>query len=337
MRFPFIVMNSIYGKCWNKINRYLKIRNAIALYQNLLESLIVINKWDIKNGTTKAVKIITKLLEIRFINTGGLDQWEIKRLSNVILEIIISYEDPKITRDFLTLLSRSPCRIGFYTELNVNAFFKTNLFIIGLNNYYEEPMTTKHFIEFVTQNLGINYTYNFDDDFNTELAIRIQEAAGSKVPQLNNNCISYSVAKDFNLFIESLPLLCEHLEINEQTIDIIDDVLYDYHRCLAANIQRIIVKHRDIFKIHPDDYEFGTSEFDKFTKAKHEHRYLSTMNQIMVEKIVDKIKSAGFTVEAQKIANKYVPMLSEVKKIPMPSSIPSIPVTNNSYYKSKSY
>lgn len=98
--------------------------------------------------------------------------------------------------------------------------------------------------------------------------------------------------------------------------------MYDYHRCLAANIQRVIVKHKELFSIHPDDYVFGTPEFNLFAKAKHEHRFLSTMNQLMVEEISKKIKDKGYTDEAARLVDKYVPMFSEVMKIPMPKSIP---------------
>jgi hypothetical protein len=322
LRFPFITMNGFYHTSYNKITQYLKYKNAVALYQNLWESFFVINQWDLANNRKKLIPVIKRFLQTRFINTGGLDQWEIKRLSNLLLKIVHSYGSSEITEDFLTLLSTSPCRIGFYVEFNVDTFFNKDIKIIGIDDYHEKPLAVRHFLDFVTQNLGINYTYNFSDDFNQQVAIRVQEYAGKKAPQLANDCVAFAVAKDFNLFIASLNSLCETLEINKKTIAILDDILYDYHRCLATNIQRVIVKHKELFSIHPDDYVFGTPEFNLFAKAKHEYRFLSTMNQLMVEEISKKIKDKGYSDEAVRLVDKYVPMFSEVMKIPMPKSIP---------------
>ena len=322
LRYPFTVMNFIFGRCYIRLNRQRKLKNAISLYQNLLEGLMVLNTWDLKNETQRTIDIIERLLKIRFITTGGLDQWELKRLSNVIIHIVNSYKDHSITMRILTLLSQSPLRIAFYMEFNMNTLFKTDLLLIGIDDGYDKPLTYPHFLQYIVQNMGINYTYNFDDGFNLEIANRIQAIAGAKVPQMNNYCVSYAVAKDFNLFIGALSILCNTITIDKEYIDVLDDILYDYHRCLAANVQRILVKHNDIFRVHPDDYEYGTPEFDLFTKAKHEHRFLSTMKRIMVEALAEKMELTGFKKEAEEIASKYTPMLPEVMKIPMPSSVP---------------
>lgn len=322
LRYPFVTMNAIYSCCYSKIKRFKEYENAIALYQNLYESLIVLSHWDLSHGTTKAYDVIIRLLQVHFVNTGGLDQWELKRLSNLIMNVVGSYNRSDIICGFLSALSMSPVRIAFFVEFNVNTFFNSKIEIIGLDDYWEKPMLFKHYIQYVVQNLGINYTYNFSDDFNVDLATKIQDQAGTKSSQMISEIINYAVAKDFNLFISSFSELIQKVDIDAGAISVIKDILYDYHRTLAANVQRILVKHRKLFSVHPDDYEFGTSEHYAFSKAKHEHRFLSTMKQLSIEQIATHIGNAGFAKEPSDIIAKYTPMLPEVEKIPMPKSVP---------------
>lgn len=322
LRYPFVVMNAIYGRCYATIQRHKEYANAVALYQNLYEALILLNSWDLLNNSRKAVFVIHRLLKTRFINTGGLDQWELKRLSNLIADIIKSYASPDVVFEYLSALSVSPVRVAFFVEFDVNPFFNQKGEIIGINDHWEKPMLFPYYLEYVVQNLGINYTLNFDADFNTNVARECQEDAGPKSLQMISQAVSHAVAKDFNLFTGPLPDLVEMLEITSASISVIDDILYDYHRTLSANIQRIFVKHRKILSAPPDDDQFGTREYNRYTKAKHEHMYLSMMNQLAVERVAKHLEKSGFTKEATGITGKYIPVIPEVMKIPIPKSVP---------------
>lgn len=323
LRYTAMVSIAFYNDSYKIIKNSLKIRNALSLYQNLIEILKVIYYNDLKNNTRKAFDFIKQFLKVRFINTGGIDQWEVKRLSNVIMEIISGYKDKNIALIFFELLIKSPCRIAFFTEFNFNQFFNKEMAIIGINDAYDEPLEQKHFLVYVSENLGINYTLNFTDDFNIGLAKHIQYEIAENSIKLVDDSVRYSVAKDLNMFWSSFCAICDTFPLDENTIKLLDEVIYDYHRCLAASVQRIIAKHKKILSMEFDDYEdFDTPPYNRQVKARHEYQFLSMMMNIMIENLSDLYKKQGFESQAKELEAKYLPLSAEVKKIPMPRFIP---------------
>ncbi len=308
-----------YNINFKNIKDVLKVRNSIFLYQNLLELIIIINAWDLKNGSRYAFKIIKTLLKIRFIRTGGLDQWEMKRLSNVILKTVESYRCSDLALEFMTDLIISPLRIAFYVEFNLNPYFLPNPAFIGLTGHEELPLTDRHFYDYVVQNLGINYTHNFEDDFNIELAKNIQNADHIYGSQIVKNMIPFAVGSDFNYFSMSIINICKLIDINNDSIKIIDQFVFDYHRCVAANIQRILAKHKTLLI---RDLDYGDKDFIKYTKAKHEYKFLWMINKIMIGELSETFRNEGYSNEADKLEEKYLSLYKEVVKIPMPKSVP---------------
>ncbi len=308
-----------YNHSFNDIKKSLKIRNTISVFENLQEILIIINAWDLKNNRNFAVEIIHKLLKVRFIRTGGIDQWEIKRLSNLICEIISSYANSAITIDFLKALSKSPTRIGFYCEFNLNPYFIPNPALIGLTGNVELPLSENHFYDFVSQNLGINYTSNFNDDFNKELVRKLQIEEHLHGIRIVKDLIKFSVGSDFNYFSTSLIELVSLIKLDKNSINIIDSIIYDYHRCLASNIQRVLAKHKDLITRNLD---FGDKDFIKYTKAKHEYKFLFFLNKLMIQEISKIYRENGFTEIGNQLEDKYLSLYEEVIKIPMPKGIP---------------
>ncbi|MEI6142457.1 MAG: hypothetical protein WCP85_24490 [Mariniphaga sp.] len=308
-----------YNINFKKIKNVLKIRNSICLYQNLLELITIINAWDLKNGGRNAFNIIKTLLKIRFIRTGGLDQWEMKRLSNLILKTIESYRCPDLALEFISDLIISPLRIAFYVEFNLNPYFLPDPVLIGLTGHEELPLTDKHFYDYVVQNLGINYTQNFEDDFNIQLAKKIQNTDHIHGLQIVQHMIPYAVGSDFNYFSMSIIDICKSIDLNADSIKIIEQFLFDYYRCVAANIQRILAKHKSLLI---RDLDYGDKEFIKYTKAKHEYKFLWMINKIMIEELSKFYRNKGYSNEANKLEEKYLSLYKEVMKIPMPKSVP---------------
>lgn len=308
-----------YNIDFKRIKDILKVRNSISLYQNLLELISIINVWDLKNEGRYAFKIIKALLKVRFIRTGGLDQWEMKRLSNVILKTVESYNCPLLALEFITDLIISPLRIAFYVEFNLNPYFLPDPALIGLTGHEELPLTEKHFYDYVAQNLGINYTQNFEDDFNIQLAKNIQVADHNHGLKIVKDMIPFAVGSDFNYFSISIIDICKLIDINNNSIKIIETFVFDYYRCVAANIQRILAKHKNLLI---RDLYYGDKDFIKYTKAKHEYKFLWMINKIMIEELSQIYRNKGFSDKAEKLEEKYSSLFKEVMKIPMPKSVP---------------
>lgn len=318
-RYTYDFIRHSYFVRYPDIKQSLKFRNAVSLYENLNEILKIINAWDLENNGKYAYEAILHFLKVHFIRTGGLDQWEMKRLLNLFRAIVLSYNDPQKVLNFIKLLKVSPVRIGFYFEFNLNPYFYPDPLLIGMTSNPNEPLSEKFFYDFVAQNLGINYTSNFSDDFNLKIAKDLQISEHPHGLKILSNLISFCLANDFDYFAPNLMMLTDHLVINAESIGHIEDIIYDYHRCVAANIQRVLVKHRDILT---QDLDFSDSGFTKHTKAKHEHKFLWVLNKMMIQHIAQIFKDNGFDDSALKLKKKYESLFNEVKKIPMPASVP---------------
>lgn len=304
---------------FKRINKYLKVRNSISLYQNIQELLIIINAWDLKNQETYAFKIIKNILEVRFIRTGGLDQWEMKRFSNLVLKIVESYNNSTISLEFVKSLIVSPLRIAFYVEFNLNPYFNSIPYVIGLTGNTNMPLNEKHFYDYVVQNLGINYTKNFEDDFNLKIAKEIQTSEHTYGSKIIKYLIPFSVGTDFNYFSNSILTICSQITINNYSIKKLEQFVFDYHRCVAANIIRVIAKNKEVLI---KELDYGDKGFLKYTKAKHEYKFLWFLNKMMIEELSKIYRKNNFNSEADKLESKYLSIYKEVKKIPIPKSLP---------------
>ena len=190
------------------------------------------------------------------------------------------------------MLSKSPTRIGFYCEFNLNPYFLPDPMLIGLTSNEDLALNDKHFYDFVSQNLGINYTMNFEDSYNTQLSRKLQITEHENGLKIVKDLISHSVGSDFNYFAMSLVELCKLMSINIDSIKIIESIIYDYYRCIATNIQRILAKHKGLLV---RDLNFGDKDYTKYTKAKHEYKFLWILNKLMIEEISKLYKDNGFS------------------------------------------
>ncbi|GAA4506587.1 hypothetical protein GCM10023172_35940 [Hymenobacter ginsengisoli] len=180
-------------------------------------------------------------------------------------------------------------------------------------------MTEKHFYTFTAQNLGINYTANFSDDFNLGLAKELQTHDHPYGLAIVKDSLAYAVGSDFQYFSGILLEIAKSISITVSAIDVIDKIVYDYHRCTAASVLRIIAKYKDLFS---QDLDFGDKDFIKFTKAKHEHQFLWFLNKTLIDGLAGLFRTYGFVTQAEKMESNYSSLSKEVLKIPMPKAVP---------------
>lgn len=309
----------LYGVSAAEIKSSLKAANAAAIPQNLIDMMTIICHWDIANNRRYGLQVIHHLLKIRFVRSGGLDQWELKRLSNHMCKLMMSYNHPDVLINFLKLLSISPMRIAFYTEFNLNPYFVGNPALIGLTGHEDRPMKERHFYDFVAQNLGINYTANFDDAFNIEVVRKLQIEDHPYGDKIVADFIKHAVGSEFNYFGIQLTQICDKITMNEDTIKLLNNILFDYHRCLAAQIQRVMVKHSEILI---QNLDYGDPGFIRFTKAKHEYKFIWILNNMVIEHISGLMRKQGLIEQADKLQQDFPSIYLEAKKIPMPQSVP---------------
>jgi len=319
LRNIFDFSKFLYATSYKVIKPNLKLRNTASLFENFKDFLFLLSAWDKVNSHDYAFQAIKLLLKTRFIRTGGLDQWEVKRLSAVVAEVTLSYESATYSLEFLQLLSISPLRIGFYVEFNLNPFFVKSPALIGITGNKPVPLSDKHFYTFVAQNLGINYTANFADDFNLELAKTLQNHDQTHGLAIIKDSLVYTLGSDFQYFSGILLEVVNSIPINVQTVAVVDTIVYDYHRCIAASIQRVIAKHKDLLI---QDLDFGDPDFTKFTKAKHEYKFLWVLNKTLIEGLAELYRAQGFETQATEMESKYLSLYEEVQKIPMPEAVP---------------
>lgn len=321
LRYPNQFMRYAFSKHYDLINKNLKYLNSVSSYQNLLELLTILSAYDKENKKFYAFDVISQLMKTRFIITGGLDQWEIKRLSNKIIDVIEDYSDRKITLSFLKLLSVSPIRVAFYIEFNLNTYFVTSPEFIGFTVLPQNPLTENHYYDYVAQNLGINYTTNFSNNFNISFVKDIQNEHLNGMKKIKY-CVNFSDANEFSFFSTGLQRLFDTIDdqhLNNDEIKLLETIIFDYYRCVASNIQRSITKNKNILA---QDLDFGDKDFIKYTKAKHEYQFLWTLNRMMIEDICEKLEKKGFTVESDNLEKNYLSIYSELRKIPMPKGVP---------------
>ncbi|MDB5004415.1 MAG: hypothetical protein JWQ34_2640 [Mucilaginibacter sp.] len=321
LRYTFPILRNLYGTEYIEVTRTLRNKNAVSIYQNLQEFIIVLRNRDKADHTKRAYEVIKKYLKVRFIYTGGLDQWEIKRLSAIILETIIDYNDPQVSKEFIELLSVSPVRLAIFTDFNPFPLFDPDPMLVGLTGI-PKPMFMNHFYEYVVQQLGANYTLNFNEEFNLETARKAQDHVGPYGKELAQNQVLFSLASDFGIFSEQFGQLCATLEINAETIVLIGLILTSYARCTAVNIQRIILKYRHILGPHPDDLTFGTPEHIRLVHARHEYQFLDQLFDQMLIQIEKLYRNAGFISEADELNDKYGHLVKLATELPAPKAVP---------------
>jgi hypothetical protein len=321
IRYPFAFLRSMYDEYYLEITQSLRTKNAGMLYQNFHELLTVLACRDKADKSKRAFEIIKRYLKVHFIFTGGIDQWEAKRISSLMMDIIIEYNDEKISREFVALLNTSPARIAIFTDFNTYTLLSPKPEITGLTGI-PEPLYLNHFYEYVVQQLGINYTWNFDATFNRQKAIEAQQYARYGI-ELAKDQVTYSLASDFHFFSEQFGKLCGTMKINGDSVKLIEEILLTYKRCMAVNLQRIMVMHRELLRKHEEEYEFDTPEHIRFTHAKHEHQFIRQLYEMMLQEIAELFKTAGFHEEGDKLAEKYGKIVKEAGKIPIPKSVPS--------------
>lgn len=100
----------------------------------------------------------------------------------------------------------------------------------------------------------INYTYNFDETFNRKKAIEAQTDIGPYGLDLTRDQVMHSLAEDFFFFTPHFSLICKILKIDKETISLIEEILLSYKRCVAVNIQRILIKYSDLFSKREEEY-----------------------------------------------------------------------------------
>lgn len=331
LRYPFDLIRFFYnnGPSFKLIKDRLKYRNAASIFENIHDLLVVLNHWDIQNNRKLSPKVIFRLMSIHFIRTGGLNQWEIKRLSNLFFELLSKFEDSDKIH-FLKKLQSSPLRVGLYVEFNLNPYLQKNPGLIGVTEHEDIPLKTNWVYDFIIQNLGINYIRNFDDSFNINFIKKILALENKQGDELVKDIVSHALASDFNYFSVTFSEFVESISITKELIMIIEEIVFDYHRCLAANVQRIIVKYNDILC---KDLDFDNPKAIYQIHCKHEYQFLWVINNLMIEKLSELFINNGFTQEGQALTERYLSLYKEAIKIPMPKPVPKYLVKDQDVFE----
>lgn len=320
IRYPFDLIRFFYNDntSFKLIKDRLKYRNAASIFQNIHDLLIVLSNWDIESNNTLSLQVIDRLMSIHFMRTGGINQWEIKRLANLFFEILSKFDDAdKIL--FLQKLQISPLRVGMFVEFNLNPYLLKDPALIGITTYDDIPLKNNFLYDFIIQNLGINYARNFDHSFNISLIKHILSVENKQGERLVKDMVSHAVASDFNYFAITFSEFVESISVTKKLIIIVEEIIFDYHRCLAANVQRIVVQYNDILM---QDLEFGDPGAIYQVHRKHEYQFLAIINKLMIEQLSDLFRKKGFALESQTLLDNYLSLYKEVIKIPMPKAVP---------------
>lgn len=300
-------------------------KNAADVYQNCADGLRVLCAYQAKSGEgcTIAWDFMRTWLRTRFLNTGGLDLWQAKRLHAQIIRWVIDQDSGELAWEYIKELAGSPNRIAFYTWFNLNPWAGFPVEIIGVT----EPrvvITPEMFHRFVGDNLGLNYVMTRTAKERAEIADKLQQNYTDAAQEMVGELVSAAESADFTpspcLLEELLPLLGKAPQAaDEESLRL---VAVDHFRMLLLAYYVIVGDNIDVIaKGEPETFDPSpTSAYGRYTKVKHLRQFLWLLHERYLDALVKTTQVLGI----QKLAERAELMRPALRKerIPLPQHIP---------------
>lgn len=323
-KVPFDLVRGIYSQ-HEMAQAPANWKNAADVYQNCADGLRVLCVYQVRSGPgcTVAWDFMRTWLRTRFLNTGGLDLWQAKRLHVQIIRWVIDQDSGELAWEYIKELAGSPNRIAFYTWFNLNPWAGFPLEIIGVT----EPavvISAEMFYSFVGDNLGLNYVTTRSAKERTELAGKLQKNYSDSAQQMVGDLVSAAESADFTpspcLLEELLPLLekAPH-KADEESLRL---VVVDHFRILLLAHYVIVNDNIDVIaRGEPHTFDpLPTSAYGRYTKVKHLRQLLWLFHEQYLNALVKAAQALGM----QKLGERAELMRPALRKerIPLPQQIP---------------
>lgn len=323
-KVPFELVRAIYSQL-EMAQATADWKNAADVYQNCADGLQVLCAYQVATGggCTVAWDFIRTYLRTRFLNTGGLDLWQAKRLHTQIVKWVVEQGSGELAWEYVKELAGSPSRIAFYTWFDLNPWADFPLAIIGVT----EPSVViklEMFYRFVGDTLGLNYVITRTAEERAELASKLQQDYTSAAQEMVGDLVSTAEAADFtpspSLLGDLFPLLEKApLSADEESLRL---VAVDHFRMLLLAHYRIVRDNIDVIsRGEPHDFDPSpTSDFGRYTKVKHLRQFLWVFH----ENYLDALAKVAQALEMKKIGAHAELMRPALRKerIPLPQQIP---------------
>lgn len=321
----FFYLCNVYKFLQKEIENNQISKNIYSLYQNLQECVCILAELDSINKTSDVLDFIENYLKKRFLHVGGLELWEHKRLHNLFMQIVLTHHNVDSVSRYINALAWSPNRIAAYTDFNLNPYLNLPEGIIGLDGEIDISLLEKHFYEFSSQNMAINYLVFANEKKRIEIAkYIIKNNFGKHVQVLIRDSLSYSTGLDFVSFSYNFHKLVDLVLDNKKSPpsnEVIKLLMEDYYRCHQYQYYRVILDNKGFLSMDIDYSRTSNPSVKKQIKSKYLRLFITgSVNQFM-----DDIVSISSIFKDEDLKSRA---LAKKEKIttsvyPIPKSIPS--------------
>jgi hypothetical protein len=300
--------------------------NAIDVYQNCADGLRVLCAYQRATGGDCAVawEFIRTYMRTRFLQTGGMDLWQAKRLHAQILRWVIDQASGQLAWEYLAELAKAPSRIALYTWFNLNIWAGFPVEIIGV----DEPkvaIVPEMFYRFVGDNMGLNYVTTRTAKERSELARRLQENYTGAAERMVADLVGSAESSDFTpspcLLEGLLPLLAAAPERADEAI--LSLVCVDHFRVLLLAHYVIVHDNLDVIgRGEPRRFDRSLdSPYGRYAKVKHLRMLLWAFYEQYSDALVRTAQALG--MEGLRAKAEAMKAGISRERIPLPKSIPS--------------
>ncbi|MBO2658648.1 hypothetical protein [Shewanella algae] len=308
---------------YNDIQTFKDIRkfNAITVFQNIYESLLVLFHFDQHNKTSFFRNSLPKVILSKVTFSGYIDSWQNKVLHSRIIDMVSDYHDKDIISEYLGSISKSPTRNDFFIDFDLNVYWKESIDIkthedaiklsLMHNPSAKVEFRARHFEDYIYNNLSENYYQCFSAEHLKELTRRIISNQGKNAEQLVQDTVSLTTENDFEFFSEKYSRLVNRIftdkvgNIPEETLSVL---CKDVFRVQTACRMKVLMRNPS-FDVNNIDYGNPTSrKYFNDIITKHERR----LNVIMLESFFDNTMRIAEENSFTKLQNKLTSMKGRV-------------------------
>jgi len=297
---------------------------VLSVYQNFIDSLIILEEYDSANGTKFCQDTIFKFIDSKFNRTGGIDLWESKRIFRHIFDYIERRDDTALSWEFLKKLATSPTRTAWYVHFDLNIFYPFDITTVGLN-IPKVHLESRHLHRFIANLMGSTYFTMWDVQEREKLARAAISSYCTNSHLIVDLAVKYATSADFECFAFQFDRLVPSLlrDISKLDIVTLDLILHDYYRLCLESQHRVIADNFEILSAGRS-LEFEDrpgSAYWKYAKTKHERMYLGTVIGLIEKSYLKIYKAAG----RKDLAEKTTEMVEKFyrEKMPLPKPIPT--------------
>lgn len=323
-KVPFEIVRTIYSEPSVKTFSADWI-NAVDVYQNCADGLRVLCAFQSAAGAdcTIAWDFIRTYLRTRFLQTGGMDLWQAKRMHTQIIRWVIGQGSGQLAWDYIGELANAPSRIALYTWFNLNMWAGFPVEIIGVDEP-EVVVVPEMFYRFVGDTMGLNYVTTRTVRERVELARKLQENYTGAAERMVGDLVSTAESSDFVpspcLLQELLPLLSATPERADE--EILRLVSVDHFRMLLLAHHVIVHDNLDVFiKGEPRRFDQALdSPYGRYAKVKHLRMLLWAFYEQYSDVLVQIAQTMG--MERLRVSAEAMKIGISRERIPLPKNIP---------------